>query len=61
MMQTQTLVYLSLLISGLLLSATKSLALQEQLKPTREQNKVTPVIVRDLSTRHYMKLPLNQF
>lgn len=48
-----------LILSLLLVPAVAAMAKVEQLQPSEEQVEVTPVIVDDLSTRHYSKLPLD--
>ena len=47
------------LLLVLLLSGSGALAKIAPLEPTKEQLKVIPYIVKDLSNRHYTKLPLN--
>jgi carboxyl-terminal processing protease len=48
-----------LVFSLLLVPAVAAMAKVHQLQPSKEQREVTPVIVNDLSNRHYNKLPLD--
>lgn len=48
-----------LLLALCALAANSALAKLDKLKPSEEQVEVTPIIVNDLSNRHYIKLPLD--
>ncbi len=59
MSKTSKFTTLILCLCLLLVPAVAAMAKVHQLQPSKEQREVTPIIVSDLSNRHYTKLPLD--